>query len=66
MGTIVQAIFDRLGRTGRADRDRAAGDCEIIIFPGVRIERGEAPTGDLLPPGRAPGQRRRKRPRKTA
>ena len=66
MGTIVEAIFDRLGRSRRTDRDRAVGECEIIIFPGVRIERGKAPPGDLLPPGKAPGQRRRKRSRKTA
>jgi hypothetical protein len=66
MATIIQ-----LNPPQRAAPPAAAGDmpsrCEIIIFPGVRIERDATPyldeTPDLEPHG---GTERGRRPRKTS
>ena len=66
MGIILEPIFDRLPRTSRSEAGRPVGECQIVIFPGVRIERSESPPSDLLPPRKASGPRRRKRSRKTA
>jgi hypothetical protein len=37
MGTVLQIAASKLSARRRGDR--AAGECQIVIFPGVRIER---------------------------
>jgi hypothetical protein len=68
MGTILQfRIGEREQAAGGA---RAQRDCEIVIFPGVRIERagqnkpdsGSTSTGH----GKLDGTNGRRRPRKTS
>ena len=54
MGTILTFPRDRLRR--KAERV-LEGSAEIVIFPGVRIERYDFSLADRLPP-----QRRRGRP----
>ncbi|HTN96653.1 MAG TPA: hypothetical protein VL101_06730 [Nordella sp.] len=54
MGTILTFPRDRVPQ--RADRAHE-GPAEIVIFPGVRIERYDFSLADRLPP-----QRRRGRP----
>jgi hypothetical protein len=67
MGTVLSFKAD--GRT-RGDGP-ARGDCEIVIFPGVRIERqAEEPDPHLRPEstgrGNLDGTNGRRRPRKTS
>ncbi|MFO1183259.1 MAG: hypothetical protein U1E56_00565 [Bauldia sp.] len=68
MGIVVRAAFDG-GRASPAERRKRKGGaaaCEIVIFPGVRIERHDEPPSGLLPPRKASGPRRRKRTRQIA
>jgi hypothetical protein len=37
MGTVLQIAASKLPARRRGER--AAGECQIVIFPGVRIER---------------------------
>lgn len=66
MGTVVEAIFDRTARAPAAGESRQEGGaeaakCEIVIFPGVRIERHAGPPPRLRPPRKPTRSRRRRR-----
>jgi hypothetical protein len=55
MGIVLS--FKAAGRLKLADQHPQSGGCEIVIFPGVRIERRQqaqalAPDADPTPPGR--------------
>jgi hypothetical protein len=68
MGTVV--LFKTSGRT-KTDEPSYAGDCEIVIFPGVRIERSgnsDGPDARRRSTGRGKldGTNGRRRPRKTS
>lgn len=53
MGTILTFPRDRTSqKTGRAHE----GPAEIVIFPGVRIERYDFSLADRLPPPRRRGR----------
>jgi hypothetical protein len=69
MGTVLP--FKAEGHNRDADEAPQPGDCEIVIFPGVRIERG----GDVEGPdtrrpssgrGKLDGINGPRRPRKTS
>jgi hypothetical protein len=69
MGTIIQ--LDATTRGSARDRDtEAAQPCEIVIFPGVRIERHELDLGhrivDALRGPDLDGVGGGRRPRKTS
>lgn len=38
-----------IGRTKPGPRNRQSVNCEVVIFPGVRIERGDFHLSDRLP-----------------
>lgn len=53
MGTILTFPRDRLLQSAK---DAHAGPAEIVIFPGVRIERYDFSLADRLPPPRRRGR----------
>ena len=67
LGTVLP--FRAEGRDRPTDERAQSADCEIVIFPGVRIERDRAAGPDEYHP--APGNKLdgtngRRRPRKTS
>jgi hypothetical protein len=69
MGTVLP--FKAETRSRPADAAPAQGDCEIVIFPGVRIERQvDARDPEFRPQstgsGKLDGTTGRRRPRKTS
>jgi hypothetical protein len=68
MGTVVP--FKAEGRT-KTDEPPRVGECEIVIFPGVRIERQDDTHGPdarrgSTGRGKLDGTNGRRRPRKTS
>ena len=53
MGTILTFPRDRLLQSAK---DAHSGPAEIVIFPGVRIERYDFSLADRLPPPRRRGR----------
>ena len=49
MADVLNFPLDRVGQTKRGKTDEVA---EVVIFPGVRIERGEFSLSDRLPRAR--------------
>ncbi|MBM3519383.1 MAG: hypothetical protein FJX63_01205 [Alphaproteobacteria bacterium] len=58
MSAVIAFPIERTARTARGERN---GPGEIVIFPGVRIERTDFSLSDRLPPAR----RRRNSPLST-
>lgn len=53
MGTILTFPRDRLRQSAKAAHE---GPAEIVIFPGIRIERYDFSLADRLPPPRRRGR----------
>lgn len=53
MGTILTFPRDRLPQSARQN---LSGPAEIVIFPGIRIERYDFSLADRLPPPRRRGR----------
>jgi hypothetical protein len=68
MGTVLQFKADSRDRL--ADDASASGVCEIVIFPGVRIERAAGATEPdeyrPVPGSKLDGTNGRRRPRKSS
>jgi|GEM_PF-2661139 len=47
MAAVIEFPMDRTGKTGRVQGDASA---EVIIFPGVRIERENVSLAERLTP----------------
>jgi hypothetical protein len=65
MGTILPFKAEG-GHSKLAAEERSLSDCEIVIFPGVRIERQDDPRHQPSGRGKLDGTNARRRPRKTS
>lgn len=65
MGTIIHLNPPHRAAAPSVARDTQT-DCQIVIFPGVRIERPAMPYGDKAAAEPAGGTRQGHRPRKSS